>query len=263
MSLARTYRIETERLTIRCYEPGDAEKLQTAIIASIDHLRPWMPWVREEPKDLEFRINLIRQFRGQFDLGQDYVFGIFNREGTELIGGTGLHMRIARDAAGGSAEGPSSDRLPGRVIFPGTRPGNAIDAREIGYWIGAGHINQGYATEAVKALIRVGFEIEGLSRVEIHCIPGNLRSRHIPEKLGFRQEAPLKAQSRDDQGRPVDTLVWSLSRSEYEQSVLCHAAVRAFDILGREIAIAKGLVPDAGDLNGPGTNGSVQPRLPS
>lgn len=233
MSLARTYRIETERLTIRCYEPGDAEKLQTAIIASIDHLRPWMPWVREEPKDLEFRINLIRQFRGQFDLGQDYVFGIFNRGETELIGGTGLHMRIGKDA------------------------------REIGYWIGAGHINQGYATEAVKALIRVGFEIEGLSRVEIHCIPGNLRSRHIPEKLGFRQEAPLKAQSRDDQGRPVDTLVWSLSRSEYEQSVLCHAAVRAFDILGREIAIAKGLVPDAGDLNGPGTNGSVQPRLPS
>lgn len=208
MSLARTYRIETERLTLRCYEPADAEKLQAAILASLDHLRPWMPWVREEPKDLEFRVNLVRQFRGQFDLGQDHVFGIFNREGTELIGGTGLHPRIGRDG------------------------------REIGYWIGAGHINQGYATEAVKALVRIGFDIEELSRVEIHCIAGNLRSRRIPEKLGFRQETPLKAQSRDSQGRPVDTLVWSLSRPAYEKSPIRQMAIRAFDILGRLIPFA-------------------------
>ena len=46
--LAKTYRIETERLVIRCYEPGDASKLHEAIIRSLDHLRPWLPWVQPQ-----------------------------------------------------------------------------------------------------------------------------------------------------------------------------------------------------------------------
>ena len=53
--LARTYRIETERLVIRCYEPDDAPKLHEAITRSLDHLRPWLPWVQQEPKPPEAR----------------------------------------------------------------------------------------------------------------------------------------------------------------------------------------------------------------
>lgn len=40
--MAQTYRIETERLTIRCYPPKDARLLKTAIEESLDHLSPWM-----------------------------------------------------------------------------------------------------------------------------------------------------------------------------------------------------------------------------
>ena len=47
------YRIETERLVIRCYEPRDAAMAKEAIDSSLDHLRPWMPWTENEPQTLE------------------------------------------------------------------------------------------------------------------------------------------------------------------------------------------------------------------
>lgn len=205
MELAKTYRIETERLLIRCYEPRDALKMHAAVTNSLEHLRPWVPWARQEPKDLEWVEGFIRMFRGQFDLGQDAVYGIFDKQETELLGGTGLHNRIGKSA------------------------------REIGYWINVQHIQHGYATEAVSALIRVGFEIERLSRLEIRCAPENTPSRRIPPRLGFRHEMTLRAHATDINGQPADTMVWSLTRSDYETSPLRDTVLRAFDFAGREI----------------------------
>ncbi|MEZ5041133.1 MAG: GNAT family N-acetyltransferase [Saprospiraceae bacterium] len=128
--LAKTYKIETKRLIIRCYEPKDAELLKISIDESLEHLLPWMPWAKNEPESVKAKMERLRKYRGQFDLGLDYTFGIFDKDEKKLVGSTGLH----------------------------TRGGN--NAREIGYWINAKHLKQGYATEAVKALIKVAFEIE-------------------------------------------------------------------------------------------------------
>ena len=205
MELARTYKIETDRLVIRCYRPEDAEMMHAAITGSIEHLRPWVPFARDNPREMGWMISTIRRFRGQFDLGQDAVYAIFNKTETEQIGGTGLHNRLGKDA------------------------------REIGYWINVRHINQGYATEAVRALIHVGFEIEGLSRLEIRCDPANLPSRKIPLGLGFRHEQTLKHNFTDLHGKPVDTMVWTLLKREYAVGAFDSIAVRAYDLMGRLI----------------------------
>ena len=39
------YRIETKRLVVRCYDPSDAPLLAESVTESLEHLRPWMPWV--------------------------------------------------------------------------------------------------------------------------------------------------------------------------------------------------------------------------
>jgi len=202
MDLAKTYRIETERLVIRCYEPGDASKLHDAITRSLDHLRPWLPWVQHEPKAPEARVDLVRMFRGQFDLGMDYAFGIFDKMETEVIGSTGLHTRIGKNA------------------------------REIGYWIGVDHIGKGYATEAVSALVRTGFAIEELSRIEIRCAPDNTSSRHVPEKLGFRMEGVIQRTLSDD---IVDTMIWAMTKKDYESNPIRHMQIKTFDLAGRSI----------------------------
>ena len=181
--------------------------LSDAITASLDHLRPWMPWVKDEPINLEERARLLRRFRGQFDLGQDYVFGIFNKPETELLGSTGLHRRVGETA------------------------------REIGYWVHVNHIGNGVATETVSALTKVGFEIEDLTDITIHCSIENLRSQRIPEKLGYKFQPAPQQQTATDSNLPTGKMIWKISKTEYNQSGLRSFHVKAFDILGKEIVL--------------------------
>ena len=199
------YRIHTNRLVIRCWNPADAPLLKAAIDASLDHLRPWMPWAHHEPEDIQEKIERLRQFRGKFDLGQDFVYGIFNRDETQVVGGTGLHTR--------AGEG----------------------AREIGYWIHQDYINQGLAAEASAALTKVAFEIDNVKRVEIHCDPQNVRSAAIPRKLGFINEAILRQRKTFIDGKLIDEMIWTLFADGYLSSPAASTEVETFDVIGRRI----------------------------
>jgi RimJ/RimL family protein N-acetyltransferase len=198
------YRIETQRLVVRCYNPGDASLLAESVAESVEHLRPWMPWAYAEPEPLEEKAQRLKRFRGLFDLGQDFVYGIFNTEETKLVGGTGLHTRL----------GP--------------------DALEIGYWIHRDFINQGLVTESTAALIKVAFEIIRVHRIEIHCDPGNTASATIPRKLGFTHEGTLRGNVRFlDAWR--DSMIWGLLESEYPNSPCAKAPIKVFDAAGHQV----------------------------
>src|ERR1043165_3193112 len=195
----RVHKIETNRLIIRCYKEEDAGILKKSIDESLDHLRPWMPWVKFEPEMLEQKIERLRIFKNQYENGVDYTLGSFDKEETEVIGSTGLHTRI----------GPN--------------------AREIGYWINSNHVSKGYATETVKALLKVGFEIENLERIEIRCDPKNLNSLKIPSNLGFTHETTLVANASNPEGEPRDTMIWALTREQYQKNTNTGVEVKAFD----------------------------------
>jgi len=199
------YRIETTRLVIRCYNPADAILLKTSIDESREHLRPWMPWAEGEPEELQAYIDRLRSFRGKFDLGENFTLGIFNKDETRVLGGTGLHPRIG----------------PGAI--------------EIGYWIHKDFINQGLATETSAALTRVAFEIHGMARVEIHCDPANTRSAAVPRKLGFTHDATLRQRLELPGGRFRDVMIWSLLADEYPSTPCSQAQLYAFDAAGRQI----------------------------
>ena len=206
MQLGKVYRIETERLVIRCYQPEDAALLKRSIDESLDHLKPWMPWAHHEPESLEAKVSRLRKYRGQFDLGVDYVFGIFNKEENTLIGSTGLHTRSGENA------------------------------REIGYWINAHHLGQGYATEATRALTKVGFEIEELDRIEIHCASNNIRSQNVPEKLGYLHEATLRDRTLDPYGNKRDVMIWSMFRDDYSSKEWENFDLTVFNFKGEMIS---------------------------
>jgi RimJ/RimL family protein N-acetyltransferase len=199
------YRVETARLVVRCWQPADAPLLQAAWAASWAHLSPWMPWARGEPNDLETTIALTRHWRGTFDLGQDFVYGVFSPDEREVLGGSGLHTR--------AGEG----------------------AREIGYWIHVDQINRGLATELAGALTRVGFEVDGLRRVEIHCVVQNVRSAAVARKLGYVHEGTLRARVLHGEDEYRDKMVWTLLRDEYPDSPAASTDVAAFDVMGRRL----------------------------
>jgi len=203
--LGPAYRIESERLVIRCYNPKDAFLLQKSIQESVEHLRPWLPWVKTEPEELKVKIERLRMFRAKFDLSENYIYGVFDPEETELIGGTGLHPRVGSNAF------------------------------EIGYWVNVNHVNKGYATEFSAALTKVAFEIENVNRVEIHCDPNNFNSAAIPKNLGYVYEATLRGRTETIEGEPSDSMIWSILREEYLNSPCAKAKIVAYDAFGNLI----------------------------
>lgn len=59
---------------------------------------------------------------------------------------------------------------------------------EIGYWLCEQYQGQGIMTSAVKALCKLAFNELQLNRVQIKCATGNVKSKHIPIRLGFKLE---------------------------------------------------------------------------
>ena len=63
---------------------------------------------------------------------------------------------------------------------------------EIGYELGQEYWGKGYATEALKEVIRFGFEETRLNRVEAFVVPEASRSINVLEKLNFKKEGTLR-----------------------------------------------------------------------
>ncbi len=65
---------------------------------------------------------------------------------------------------------------------------------EIGYAIGRSYWNAGYMSEAVREIIRFGFERMELNRIEARCMVENIGSARVMEKCGMHYEGTLRQQ---------------------------------------------------------------------
>jgi RimJ/RimL family protein N-acetyltransferase len=201
------YRIETERLVIRCYEPGDAAMMKEAIDSSLEHLRPWMPWAENEPQTLEEKVELTRLFRAHFDGDEDFAYGVFSRDETRQLAGCGLHQR------GGAA------------------------TFEIGYFVRADSVRQGIASELTAVLTRVGIELCGAHRIDVKVDPANEASLAIPRKLGYPDEVVLRAwlPARGAKPQNRDAVLFTMLATELAASPCMAYDYAAFDARGSKL----------------------------
>lgn len=125
-----------------------------------EHIGEWLPWV-EDVKSAEDTRSFIKGALKQFSENDGFQAGIFYKG--ELAGCIGYHQFAW-----------------------------ATRRTEIGYWLGQDFTGKGIMTRAVRRLVEYAFGELGLNRVEIRCAPGNLKSRAIPERLGFTQEGILR-----------------------------------------------------------------------
>lgn len=198
------YRIETERLVIRCYEPRDAPLLSDALNSSVEHLKTFMPWADGLPQSLEDSYALLRTFRAAFDSGEEFICGFFDSGEGELLGGGGLHPR----------GGPRG--------------------MDIGYWIRASATRRGLTTEAAAALTRAGIEVCEADRIEIHVDPLNEASLGVPRKLGFVEEATLRRRLPTREGEPLrDVTIFTMFREDLDPAIA--PGIRAFDARGERV----------------------------
>ena len=202
------YRFETARLSARCWSPADAPAYRAALDDNDRHLRPYIPWMRDEPMSFDATIAKLRRWRAAFDTDADYRYGLFDRAGERVVGDVALLTRAG--------------------------PG----ALEVGYWIDRNHVGRGFATEAAAALVRIAFEAHGVTRVELHHSAGNEASAAVPRKLGFVLDGTFRRRAHDADNVVRDLTTWSMFADEYPASAARSVEVRAFDCLDAPIPLS-------------------------
>lgn len=92
-----------------------------------------------------------------------------------------------------------------------------LETGEIGYSIVREFRGQGIASEAVAALLDEAFEQANLARINAYCVPENLPSRRLLERLGFRFDGVLP-HGATVSGHTVDVLMHRIDRESRRQS---------------------------------------------
>jgi RimJ/RimL family protein N-acetyltransferase len=146
-------RFSSGRLELRVWASDDAAVLNELVARNIEHLRPFLAWVADEPQTLAQRAVLIETWRTTWRAGADAHYAVHDRG--EVIGTLGMMRR----------RGP-------RVI-------------ELGYWIDAGHTRRGIATAAAGAATLVALASPGIDAVQIHHDKANVASGAVARKLGY------------------------------------------------------------------------------
>ena len=176
--------ITTPRLLIRPPQVGDGIAVNAAVIESFDVLHRFMDWAKEKPS-IEETEELVRLSAANWILKKNeepwLQLFIFDKETNQYIGGTGFH----------------------NIQWE-------VPSVETGYWIRKSRANQGLMTEAINAITQYAFKQLGVKRIAITCDIDNIRSKKIPEKLGYFFEASLKSNRKKPVTNEVsDTLVYA------------------------------------------------------
>lgn len=87
---------------------------------------------------------------------------------------------------------------------------------EIGYMILPEYHGQGIVAEAIKEVVRYGFEEMNLHSIEAIIDPNNLASERVLQKNGFVKEAHILENEFFD-GKFIDTVIYSLLKRDFKK----------------------------------------------
>lgn len=137
-----------------------SEVMFNSIDSCREHLREYFPWV-DSTKTPEDTRQFIQGSKKQYAENNGFDAGIWYKG--EFAGTIGFHS-INRN----------------------------IKEISLGYWLDKRFVGKGIMTKACKVFIDYAFNTLELNRVEIRCAEENLRSRAIPERLGFIKEGVIR-----------------------------------------------------------------------
>ena len=105
----------------------------------------------------------------------------------------------------------SDGSLLGAITLMGMAPGHQA---ELGYWIGRPYWNQGYCTEAARAVLAYAFSDLGLIRVHACHIARNPASGRVMQKSGMTREGCRRQHVRKG-GQSEDVELYGILKAEW------------------------------------------------
>ncbi len=179
---------ETERLFLRCYQPGDGPWYYEMCQKNQDHLRryeainPVMTIRSEEEAEI-----LMREFSVAWIARSSFILGAFTKSTNVFV--AQIYIR------------PTNWDLP---------------EFEIGYFVDQEQEGRGYVTESVQAVLSFIFQHLKAQRVFLQCDDTNVRSYQVAERCGFIREGHLRDNKKNMDGSITGTYYYGLLKEEFE-----------------------------------------------
>ena len=173
--------LTTDRLVLRKVTKADAEDMFE--YSRLDKVTEYLRWYSHP--DISHTRRHLSMVEREYRIGCFYDWGIVERATGKLIGTCGFTSLDTNNMCG-----------------------------EIGYVISPAYANLGLATEAVGRVLKFGFEVLGLNRIEGRFMAENSASRRVMEKNGMIFEG-IKRESLLVKGKFVSVGICSILRKEW------------------------------------------------
>ncbi|MEQ1795106.1 MAG: GNAT family N-acetyltransferase [Nitrospira sp.] len=148
----------TARLTLRQFLPTDAARIHQLAGAEEVATNTFLP----HPYEAGMAEEWIANQQPDYDAGKSAYFAITLAQDQTMMGSIGLEIsQLHRHA-------------------------------RLGYWLGLPYWNNGYATEAVKAVLDYGFNRLSLNRIYSPHFLGNTASGRVLQKAGMTYEGRMR-----------------------------------------------------------------------
>ncbi|WP_017186959.1 GNAT family N-acetyltransferase [Alkalibacillus haloalkaliphilus] len=176
-----TYNID-EDLYLRLIDEGDRDVVFQLTNEGRDYLREWLNWVdgTQKPED---------------------TMGFIKMAKKSYTENSGMHAVIV-----------FRDEVVGIAGYNKLDQSNHI--AHIGYWLGEGYQGNGIITKVANALTDYAFNYLKMNKVEIRAASENIKSRAVPERLGYTEEGTIRA-AENIYGVYVDHVVYGVLKKEW------------------------------------------------
>jgi ribosomal-protein-alanine N-acetyltransferase len=173
----------TDRLLLNSFKIEEAE-LVTKLAGDLRvvEMTASIPY----PYELPMAICWIQGHEKQMSEDQNYIFAIRLKETEQLIGCINIGLNLRHDRG------------------------------YVGSWIGYDFWNSGYCTEALKEIVRFGFEEKKVNKIWAEHKTLNIASGKVMEKVGMKHEGIMRSHYKQADGKYLDMSVKSILRSEYK-----------------------------------------------
>jgi ribosomal-protein-serine acetyltransferase len=176
-------------LTLRPIEQSDDQALFQLVDRDRDYLRVWQNWpdVLQSYQDMRLYV-------------QTSLFKSRNRQGFDML--IEYHGHIVGKI--------------GIVYINWTQ-----QFGEIGYWLAQNAQGRGLITRAVWLITGYSICTLGIPNIYIRCATGNVKSRAIPERLGFQNEG-IQPRQVIIHGQAHDDMLYTLSKKDWYKNMIYH-----------------------------------------
>lgn len=175
--------LNTERLVLRAMHPMDAEDMFD--YAKRPEVTKYLLW--REHDSIHFTKDYLNYIQNRYALGDFYDWSVIDCESGRMIGTCGF-----------------------------TKIDTANNCAEIGYVLNPDFHRRGFGSEAVKRILKFGFEELSLNRIEARFMQGNEASLALMRSVGMTFEGYMRDLMYVKGGYKT-VGVSSILRSEYEK----------------------------------------------